>query len=118
MTLIARLLALFIVAFAAYPARAADPVYPAGVRVGLIPSGGLTLSREFTGFLSADEGVKVIVGELPIAAFKAVEEAQKAGLQPGKSPKIDPIQTAAGPGYVTSETAKNAGRPTDRHQLG
>ncbi len=108
MSMIARLLALSVVLFAAYPADAADPVYPPGIRVGLVPSGGLSLSKEFTGFQSADQGVKVIAGELPIAAFAAVEAAQKAGPQAGNAPRIDPLQTAAGPGYVTSETARNS----------
>ena len=97
MTLIARLLILFIAAFAVQTANAADPVYPPGIRVGLIPSDGLSLSKEFTGFQSADQGVKVITGELPAAAFATVEAAQKAGQQAGNAPRIDALQTASGP---------------------
>lgn len=108
MTIIARLLALFITVFAVHPANAADPVYPPGIRVGLVPANGLSLAKNFTGFQSADEGVKVITGELPAAAFASVEAAQKAGPQAGNSPRIDPLQTASGPGYVTSENGKNA----------
>lgn len=85
----------------------ANPVYPPGVRVGLVPSDGLTPAKTFSGFQSSDQGVKVIVGELPAAAFSAVEAAQKAGPQTN-APKIEPLQTTAGPGFITSESGKNA----------
>lgn len=103
---LAAVLALVLFTFAAQPASA-NPVYPPGVRVGLVPSDGLTPAKGFSGFQSADEGVKVIVGELPAAAFAAVEAAQKAGPQPN-APKIEPLQTTAGPGFITSESGKNA----------
>lgn len=110
MTFISRCFATFLTfalfMFAAQ-AASANPVYPPGVRIGLVPSDGLAPAKGFSGFQSADEGVKVIVGELPAAAFTAVEAAQKAGPQPN-APKIEPLQTTAGPGFITSESGKNA----------
>lgn len=110
MTIISRRFAPVIVvvlALLTIQAAHANPVYPIGVRVGLVPSDGLSPAKNFSGFQSADEGVKVIVGELPSAAFSAVEAAQKAGSQPN-APKIEPLQTTAGPAYITSESGKNA----------
>lgn len=110
MTLTSRsLAAVFATAIALLSASAAsaNPVYPPGVRLGLVPSDGLTPAKGFSGFQSADEGVKVIVGELPSAAFAAVEAAQKAGPQPN-APKIEPLQTTAGRAFITSESGKNA----------
>lgn len=119
MTLISRriaaALALALLMFAALPASA-DPVYPPGVRIGLVPSDGLTPAKAYTGFQSADEGVKVIVGELPAAAFTAVEAAQKAGPQPN-APRIEPLQTTAGPGFITSESGKNGDTPVRLYSL-
>lgn len=109
MTLISRFAAVFALALALLTAQgaSANPVYPPGVRVGLVPSDGLSPAKSFSGFQSADEGVKVIVGELPLAAFTAVEAAQKAGPQPN-TPKIEPLQTTAGRAFITSESGKSA----------
>ncbi len=76
--MIARILALIVLAIAGSPALAADPVYPSGARVGLVPADGLTVAKEFLGFESEDQKVKVGVAEIPPAAFEAVETALKA----------------------------------------
>ena len=49
-------------------AFAADPIFPAGVRVGLTPLVGLSRAKSFVGFETEDQSVKVLVAELPAEA--------------------------------------------------
>jgi hypothetical protein len=108
MTRIACTLALLVLLGSGAPALAADPVFPAGARVGLVPAEGLRPAADFSGFESADKKVKIGVAEIPAAAYAAVETAEKGG-QPatttGAKPEI--FETAAGKAYLTSETGKD-----------
>ena len=63
---------------AAGPGLAADPVFPPGVRVGLTPLPGLVRAKEFSGFETEDQSVKVLVAELPAQAFGEVMNAVNA----------------------------------------
>ena len=60
------------------PALAADAVFPPGVRVGLTPLVGLVPAKTFAGFETEDHGVKVLVTELPAAAYGEVANAFKS----------------------------------------
>ena len=53
MKTIVRVLAIASV-IASSPALAADPVFPSGARVGLVPAEGLAVAKEFLGFQSED----------------------------------------------------------------
>jgi hypothetical protein len=106
MKMIARILALVVLA-AAGPAWAADPVYPSGARVGLVPAEGLAVAKEFLGFESEDQKIKVGVAEIPPAAFEAVETALKEGKSAGPGSKPEAFETAAGKAYITSDTGKD-----------
>ncbi|CAN5138353.1 hypothetical protein BH10PSE11_BH10PSE11_26450 [soil metagenome] len=89
------------------PALAADPVFPSGARVGLVPAEGLAAAKEFLGFESEDQKTKVGVAEIPPAAFAAVEAAVKEGKAPPTGPKPEAFDTAAGKAFITFETAKD-----------
>lgn len=54
---------------AAVPARAAEPVYPAGSRFGFAPPADMSPSRRFSGFERKEGGATLSVVELPPAAF-------------------------------------------------
>ncbi|WP_458758951.1 hypothetical protein ACSVBT_21225 [Afipia sp. TerB] len=93
---------------AAAPASAADPVYPPGLHVGIVPMAGLAAATEFSGFESMDRKVKIGVTEIPEAAFNAVDAAYKSGKPaPHGSLKPEVFQTAAGQSYFTSESGKD-----------
>ena len=105
---ITRVLALAVVlAAAGNPAIAADAVFPPGARVGLAPAEGLVVAKEFLGFESEDQKIKVGVAEIPAAAFEAVETALKEGKSTGPGAKPEPFETATGKGYITSDTGKD-----------
>jgi hypothetical protein len=60
---------------AATPALAADPVFPLGLRVGLVPPPGLVASTTFQGFEDRDRGVAMIFSEMPADAYPAMQQA-------------------------------------------
>ena len=98
-------------------ALAADPVFPPGVRVGLTPLVGLARAKTFIGFETEDQGVKVLVAELPPDAYGEVMNAFKAN--PGGSGGIKPesIETAAGMAYYTAENAKLGANTVRRYSM-
>src|SRR4051795_2557144 len=108
MSLIRRLFAVALLTIAASPAFAADPVFPPGARVGMVPLVGLVRAKSFIGFETEDQGVKVVVADLPAEAYREVANAFKAN--PGGTGGVKPesIETAAGLGYYTVESAKDA----------
>lgn len=103
---IACLFAIALLSAAATNAVAADAVYPRGIRVGIVPMPGLNQSTAFLGFESGDQGVKVLVSELPGPAFDQIDAAFKSAPE-GSLGNVKPekIETAAGNGYFTAEDA-------------
>jgi len=87
------------------PAKAAELVYPPGVRVGLAPLSGLAPAKAFSGLESENDAVKVLMTELPAAAYAEVEAALQTN-PAGQGPvKPEPLQTAAGKAFYTVESA-------------
>jgi hypothetical protein len=99
------------------PAFAADPVFPPGVRVGMTPLVGLVRAKTFVGFETEDQGVKVLVAELPAEAYGEVMNAFKnnpAGVG-GVTPES--IETSAGVAYYTAENAKDGATTVRRYSM-
>lgn len=107
MKTIARALVLIALTTAGNTAFAADAVFPPGARVGLVPAEGLAVAKEFLGFESEDQKVKVGLAEIPPAAFEAVETALKEGKTAGPGSRPEAFETAAGKAYITSDTGKD-----------
>lgn len=99
------------------PALAAEPVFPPGIRVGMTPLVGLSRAKSFTGFETEDQGVKVLVAELPADAYSEVMNAFKAN--PGGTGGIKPesIETSAGLAYYTVENAKDGATNVRRYSM-
>ena len=98
-------------------AFAADPVFPPGARVGMTPLVGLGRAKSFVGFETEDQGVKVLVTDLPAEAYGEVAGAFKAN--PGGTGGIKPesIETAAGLAYYTAESAKDGATNVRRYSM-
>ncbi|ACI91562.1 conserved hypothetical protein [Afipia carboxidovorans OM5] len=90
----------------AVPALAADAVFPAGVRIGLVPLDGLTPSKEFSGFISGDQRVRIGLSEIPEAAYTAAETAAKQENMPVGAPKPQVFETTTRKGYLITESGK------------
>jgi hypothetical protein len=103
--------------YSALPALAADPVFPAGIRVGLTPLVGLSRAKGFVGFETEDQSVKVLVAELPADAYGEVATAFKANPAGTGGIKPESIETAAGLAYYTAENAKDGANNVRRYSM-
>jgi hypothetical protein len=72
--MLARPLILLVAVLLAAPAEAAEPIFPAGLRVGMVPPPGMVPSTRFPGFEDADKTIAILVGEFPEAAYPEVEK--------------------------------------------
>jgi hypothetical protein len=111
--------ALLLAAFGATldSASAADPVFPPGIRVGLTPLVGLSRAKSFVGFETEDQGVKVLVAELPADAYNEVMSAFKANPGGAGGVKPESIETSAGLAYYTVEGAKDGAANVRRYSM-
>jgi hypothetical protein len=60
---------------AGMPAQAAEPVFPLGLRIGVVPPPGLVASTTFQGFEDRDRSVAMILSEMPPDAYPAMDQA-------------------------------------------
>jgi hypothetical protein len=113
----ALLSALALLAIANGAARAEEPVFPPGIRIGIVPLVGLGPAKKFTGFQTEDESVKVLMAELPAEAYGEVMNALKTNPAVASGAKPETIETAAGKAYYTMETAKNGASAVRRYSM-
>ena len=99
------------------PVLAADPVFPPGIRVGLTPLVGLSRAKAFVGFETEDQGVKVLVAELPAEAYNEVMNAFKANPAGAGGVKPESIETSAGLAYYTVEAARDGTTNVRRYSM-
>ena len=99
------------------PALAADAVFPPGMRVGMVPLIGLSKAKAFSGFESEDQSVKVLVRELPPAAYGEVTNAFKANPAGSDGVKPEMIETPAGIAYYTTEAGQAGDTPVKRYSM-
>ena len=60
---------------AGVPAHAAEPVFPLGLRIGVVPPPGMLASTTFQGFEDRDRSVAMILSEMPPDAYPAMDQA-------------------------------------------
>jgi hypothetical protein len=109
--------ALALLAAVTCPASATDAVFPLGVRVGMTPLVGLVRAKSFVGFETEDQGVKVLVTELPAEAYGEVMNAFKANPAGAGGVKPESIETSAGLAYYTVENARDATGNVRRYSM-
>lgn len=117
MTLTRSFAALALLVATAFPVLAADAVYPPGLRLGMVPLVGLSKAKTFPGFESEDGSVKVLITELPPAAYNEVVSALNANPAGTNGVKPDKIETSAGLAYFTSESAKAGDTLVKRYSM-
>ena len=89
----------------ASPARAGDPVFPTGSRLGLVPPPGMVPSRTFEGFEDPEKNAAILLTTLPTAAYDQLEKSlvpeamKKQGIDVDKR---EPIKLNAGKGFILS----------------
>ena len=93
------------------PAVAADPTFPTGSRLGLIPPPGMLQSHDFAGFEDIEKNTAIVMVTLPAAAFEQLDKSmvpetlQKQGIAIDKR---EPFRAAAGKGFILSGTLASA----------
>jgi hypothetical protein len=93
----------------------AVPVFPPGVRVGLEPAPGLSLSRRFPGFEDAARHVAVTILDLPAVAYDKLMRSANAKDQQGMTGvKRESFLFASGTGLLVSGEGNNNGLPVHR----
>jgi len=117
MKLIRPLAALALLVATALPALGADAVYPPGLRLGMVPLVGLNTAKTFPGFESEDGNVKVLITELPPAAYGEVVSAFNANPAGTNGVKQDKIETPAGLAYFTTESGKAGETAVRRYSM-
>jgi hypothetical protein len=95
------------------PARAADPVYPVGSRVGLVPPNGMVASEKFDGFADPNDDAAILIAVLPPEVYSQIEktlDADTAKKQGVHLDKREPITLSVGKGVLLSgwQTAEGA----------
>jgi hypothetical protein len=109
--------AILLVTATVYPVFAGDVVFPPGARVGMKPLVGLTKAKSFPGFETEDQGVRVLITDLPAEAYGEVANAFKAN--PGGTGGVKPetIETPAGLAYYTVENARDGANNVRRYSM-
>lgn len=101
----------------AVPVLAADPTYLPGTRLGLVPLVGLAPAKSFVGFETEDHSVKVLVTELPAAAYREVETTFKTHPEGANGIKPETVETGAGLAFYTVENAKEGAAVVRRYSM-
>ncbi|CCE03361.1 hypothetical protein [Bradyrhizobium sp. STM 3809] len=99
------------------PAKAADAIFPPGVRIGLAPLVGLAKAKTFPGFETEDGSVKVLLTELPAKAYGEVKNAFTANPAGTGNVKPESIETSAGTAYYTVENGRDGTTPVRRYSM-
>jgi hypothetical protein len=95
------------------PAWAADPTFPTGSRLGIVPPEGMVPSRNFMGFEDPQKNAAILFTTLPSQAYDSLDKSmvpeamKKDGVDVDKR---EPIQLNIGKGFLLSGTqvANNA----------
>jgi hypothetical protein len=99
----AGLTALFALTVMALPAQAADPVYPLGSRIGLVPPAGMAASDEFSGFANQGKDAVILLAVLPADAFSQIEKTMDADALKKQGITLDkrePVQLGIGKAFL------------------
>jgi len=89
----------------AVPAHAADPIFPTGSRLGLVPPTGMVQSTTFQGFADLDKNAAMFLTALPAAAYDQLDRSmvpeamQKQGIDVDKR---EPITLGTNKGFILS----------------
>lgn len=87
----------------ATPASAADPVFPPGSRIGLVPPSGMATSNTFDGFADPAKDAAILITILPAAAYAQFQKTLDADVLKKQGVSLDkrePIKFEAGTGFL------------------
>jgi hypothetical protein len=94
-------------AMLAAPARAADPVFPTGSQLGIVPPASMVPSHNFLGFEDPQKNAAILFTTLPAQAYETLDKSmvpdalKKDGVD---IEKREPIQFGFGKGFMLTGT--------------
>ena len=97
--------AIFAVMLPAMPAHAADPIFPVGSRIGLVPPQGMVPSKNFEGFEDIGNDAAILLATFPAEAYAQLDKSmvpealQKQGIDIDNR---ESFTTNAGTGFLLS----------------
>ena len=97
------LFATLVLAIQAAPARAEEPIFPPGSRVGLVPPPGMVVSKTFDGFADPAKDAAILITVLPAEAFAQIEKVLDTDALKKQGVTVDkrePIQLGFGKGIL------------------
>jgi hypothetical protein len=109
--------AIFAVMLSVIPAHAADPIFPPGSRLGLVPPPGMVVSHSFEGFEDIDKNAAILLSTLPAVAYDQIEKTmvpeqlQKQGILIDRR---EPITLNAGKGFILIGREMHGTAPFDK----
>jgi hypothetical protein len=86
-------------------AFAADPVFPTGSRLGLVPPPAMVVSRMFQGFQDPATNATILLTVLPAAAYAQLDKTMVPELMKKQGIDVErrePIEVPAGKGFILS----------------
>ena len=87
------------------PARAADPIFPVGSRLGLVPPPGMVRSANFEGFEDVANDAAILLAALPAAAYDQLDKSMVPDALKNQGIDVDtrePIELGFGKGFLLS----------------
>jgi hypothetical protein len=100
------------------PGAIADPVFPAGLRVGLEPPVGMSPSSRFPGFEDTEHNAIIAILDLPLSAYQELETAVFNKIQQDlEQPKRESFPFESGIGFLISGTGRQNGVAVHRWSL-
>jgi len=96
---------LSLASFLASPVWAADPIFPIGSRVGLVPPPGMVVSKNYLGFEDIDKDSAILLASQAAAAYPEIEKSLTAEMLKNQGITIDkrePMQFPFGVGLLIS----------------
>ena len=105
-------LSLTAIALAAAPASAAEPVFPIGSRIGMVPPPGFEPSKRVPGFEDVDTKSSIVLVALPPQAFAEIEATMTPEAVKGQGiteDKREVLTLADGKGLVVAGIEQNDG---------
>src|SRR5580692_10806788 len=116
----ALLAAIVAVMLSVIPAHAADPIFPPGSRLGLVPPPGMVVSRNFEGFEDIDKNAAILLSTLPAVAYDQIEKTmvpealQKQGILIDRR---EPVTLDVGKGFILFGREMHGPAPFDKWLL-
>jgi hypothetical protein len=100
------------------PAAHSEPVFPPGLRIGLEPPGGMTVSTRFPGFEDIGRNAVIAILDLPGTAYRELETAAFSKTQRDlQDAKRESFPFESGIGFLISGTGQQNGVPVRRWSL-